>query len=92
MYELPLDEIVTMISKKTGTDRTTITLKIQEKVQELSGLISMEGAAHVVANEMGIELLNTSEKFMKIKEFRELLLLKIHFLQNKNYFFHNQII
>lgn len=68
MYELPLDEIITMISKKTGVDRTTITLKIQDKVQELSGLISMEGAAHVVANEMGIELLDTSEKFMKIKD------------------------
>jgi len=68
MYELPLDEIVTVIAKKTGVDRTTITLKIQDKVQELSGLISPEGAAHVVANEMGIELLNTSEKFMKIKD------------------------
>ncbi len=66
MYKIPLEEIVGIICKKTGLDRTSITLKIQKKVEELSGLISMEGAAHVVANELGIELLDTSDKFLKI--------------------------
>lgn len=68
MYNLSLDEILTIIQKKTGQDRTEVMLKIQKKVEELSGLISMEGAAHMVANESGIELVDNTDKFFKIKD------------------------
>jgi hypothetical protein len=59
------DRIVEKISKKSGIDKEEIERKIEAKRAKLSGLISREGAAQVVAAELGISFDN--EK-LKIEE------------------------
>ena len=59
------DRIVEKISKLSGTDKGEIERKIEAKRAKLSGLISKEGAAQVVAAELGISFDN--EK-LKIEE------------------------
>ena len=41
---------------------------IKSKINELSGLISEEGAAHIIANELGVELVDQDKAKLKIKE------------------------
>ncbi len=69
MYKVPLAEIKQKIlaSGKLGSDE--LELKLKAKINELSGLISEEGAAHIIANELGIEIVSTAtSKKLKIKE------------------------
>ena len=44
-----------------------LTSKIKQKMEELSGLISEEGAAHIIANELGVQL-NTNIATFKVKD------------------------
>ncbi len=46
------------ISEERGTDLDKVIKKIEEKEKEYNGLISMEGAAHIVAKEEGLELMD----------------------------------
>lgn len=68
MYKIPIDEIKAKIveSKKLSLD--DLNKKIKDKINELSGLISEEGAAHIIANELGIALINETDQKLKIKE------------------------
>lgn len=68
MYKVPLAEIKQKIlaSGKLGSDE--LELKLKAKINELSGLISEEGAAHIIANELGVEIVSTSQKKLKVKE------------------------
>lgn len=61
MLKIPVSEIVLKIKEKTGLDEAVIKKKISDKVAELSGLVSEEGAAHIVANEFGVQLFKSSE-------------------------------
>ncbi|RJQ17595.1 hypothetical protein C4573_01295 [Candidatus Woesearchaeota archaeon] len=65
MFNVPLPEIKQKIKDKTGLSEQEVNEKIKEKLKKLSGLISEEGAAHILANELGIKLLDTSN--LKIK-------------------------
>ncbi|MCD6547478.1 MAG: hypothetical protein J7K22_02910 [Nanoarchaeota archaeon] len=68
MLKISIDEIVKKIKEKTGLDESVIQKKIDEKVEELSGLVSRQGAAHIVANEFGVTLFKMPESgFLKIK-------------------------
>jgi hypothetical protein len=66
MINLPLDESISRIAKKTGLSEDEVKDKIKAKLKALSGLISEEGAAHIVANELGVKLFEAGEA-MKIK-------------------------
>jgi len=59
------DRIIEKISKISGVSKEEIERKIEAKRAKLSGLISKEGAAQVVAAELGISFDN--EK-LKIEE------------------------
>jgi len=61
MINLPLNESIERISKKTGLSEDDIRQKIKAKLKQLSGLISEEGAAHIVANELGVKLFEPGE-------------------------------
>jgi ssDNA-binding replication factor A large subunit len=61
MLKIPIEEIVSKIKEKTGLDDSLISKKIEDKIHELSGLVSREGAAHIVANEFGVKLFKPSE-------------------------------
>lgn len=60
-------EIVEEIIKKSDLDKKEIEERIKEKQKEFSGLVSKEGVIHIVAKEMGVNLLEKKEKSLKIK-------------------------
>lgn len=69
MMKIPVDEIIEKIKTKTSMDEEKIKQKIEEKEKELSGLVSKEGAAHIVANEFGIKLFKQKESgLFKLKD------------------------
>ncbi|HLC51869.1 MAG TPA: OB-fold nucleic acid binding domain-containing protein [Candidatus Nanoarchaeia archaeon] len=67
MYKIPLNEIKSKIIESKMLTSEELESKIKSKINELSGLISEEGAAHIIANELGIELVKSTES-LKIKE------------------------
>jgi len=67
MFKLPLPDIIQKIKIGSGISDEDINQKIDVKMQQLSGLISKEGAAHIVANELGIKLFEQTSGILKIK-------------------------
>lgn len=64
-----VEELINVVSIKTGLSKEEIKLKIKNKENELSGLVSEEGAAYIVANELGVKTRNRIiEKNLKINE------------------------
>lgn len=61
MIKIPIEDIVSKIKEKTGLDGTVINKKIEDKINEMSGLVSKEGAAHIVANEFGVKLFKPTD-------------------------------
>lgn len=65
MIKMPHDEIVAKIIQETGISENELNEKIEGKLQQLSGLISKDGAAHIIANELGVKILEeTSGKLV----------------------------
>ncbi len=56
MIDIPAAEIKKRIAEEKGLGEAEIEGKIKEKLEQLAGLISEDGAAHIVANELGVEL------------------------------------
>lgn len=56
MLRIGYDEIIRKIKEEKKLTDLEIQVKIDKKLNDLSGLISKEGAAHIVANELGIKL------------------------------------
>jgi len=67
MIKIPYEKIVEEIKKKSNLDEAEITDKIDRKLKQLSGLISREGAAHIIANELGIRLIEKASGKLDIK-------------------------
>ncbi|MDD5417849.1 MAG: DUF2240 family protein [Candidatus Nanoarchaeia archaeon] len=61
MFKIPLPEIINKLQQHSGFDKQEIIVKIKQKMDELSGLVSEEGAAHILANEMGVKLISGLE-------------------------------
>ncbi len=68
MYKIPLNEIKEKIIASGKINGEELDQKVKEKINELSGLISEEGAAHIIANELGVELVSQTKNKLKIKE------------------------
>ncbi len=64
---MSLDELVSRIASESGVGEEEIRSRIEEKQRELGGLITPEGAAHVVANELGVNLLTDISRSRDIK-------------------------
>lgn len=62
-----LEELIERIAQATKLSKEEINRLIKEKQLELSGLVSQEGAAYIVAREHGINLLKASKHELKIK-------------------------
>lgn len=56
---IPLDTIKLKINEQAGLSASEIDKRIKDKLDALSGLISKEGAAHIIANELGVKLVQT---------------------------------
>lgn len=67
MFKLPFPEIVQKIRSSSNLTEDEINQKIDAKMQQLSGLISKEGAAHIIANELGIKLFEQTSGVLKVK-------------------------
>lgn len=61
------DELVDKIVEKSGVSKRDVEEKINAKLKQLSGLISKEGAAHIVANQLGIKLVEQTSGKLQIK-------------------------
>jgi replication factor A1 len=61
-----IDDIVRKICEVSGVAEAEARRLISEKQEELSGLVSEEGAAYIVARERGINLLKESKKQLRI--------------------------
>lgn len=68
MYKIPIAEIKDKLLKSNKITPRELDERIKKKINDLSGLISEEGAAHIIANELGVELFNSSNQRLKVKE------------------------
>jgi ssDNA-binding replication factor A large subunit len=62
-----IGKIIETISTEAGKPKEEIEKLIKEKEQELSGLVSEEGAAYIVGRELGVSLLKEGKRQLKIK-------------------------
>ena len=69
MLKFSYGEILRRIEEKTGLPKEELEEKVNKKVSQLSDLVSKEGAAHIVANQLGVKLFeNLAERRVNIKE------------------------
>ncbi len=67
MIKIPYEEIILKINEKTKMTVAEIEDRIDKKLKQLSGLISKEGAAHIVANELGVKVFEPLSGKLQIK-------------------------
>lgn len=67
MIDIPANEVIKKIVQETELSEEQVKERINEKLKQLSGLISEDGAAHIVANDLGIQMFKT-EGAIKISE------------------------
>ncbi len=68
MYKIPLADLKNIILESKKITPRDLEEKIKLKINELSGLISEEGAAHIIANELSISVVRAVNSKLKIKE------------------------
>ncbi len=68
MYKIPLPDLKQKILGSNKITPRELEQKLKDKINELSGLISEEGAAHIIANELGIQVYNSTQDRLKVKE------------------------
>lgn len=67
MIKIPYEEIILKINEKTNMTVGEIEERVDKKLKQLSGLISKEGAAHIVANELGVRIFEPLSGRLQIK-------------------------
>ncbi len=67
MIKVPYEEVRQKLKDSAGITDEQLDERIRAKIDKLSGLISKEGAAHIIANEMGVKLFDKSSGRLKIK-------------------------
>jgi ssDNA-binding replication factor A large subunit len=67
MIGLTYDQLKDKIVQSSDMSESELNQKIETKMEQLSGLISKEGAAHIIANELGIKLFK-AEGELKIND------------------------
>lgn len=63
MLGFKYEDIIARIKEEKGLSDEEINSKIKQKLTQLSDLISKQGAAHIIANELGINLFDGSAAF-----------------------------
>ena len=56
MLHLPIPDVIERIQSETGLSKDAIKEQIKAKMRALEGLVSEEGAAYIVASELGVHL------------------------------------
>jgi replication factor A1 len=65
MIKIPFEKIISKIKEQADINEEELNSKIKEKMDQLSGLISKEGAAHIIANELGVKLFEEGKQKIK---------------------------
>jgi len=68
MLKIPYEDVIGKIKETSGISEEELESKIQQKLQQLSGLISREGAAHIIANELGVKIFDQISGKMKVEK------------------------
>jgi hypothetical protein len=68
MYKIPVSEIKAKIVESGKLSAEEFDIKVKAKINDLSGLISQEGAAHIIANEFGITFAPKEGEKIQIKQ------------------------
>jgi len=63
MLGLKYEDIIERIKEEKNLTDEEIEVKVKQKLEQLSDLISKQGAAHIIANELGINLFDGSAGF-----------------------------
>lgn len=66
MMGFSYEEIVARIKEVSNLSDAEIDSKVNGKLEQFSGLVSKEGAAHIMANELGIRLSRPAASLLKI--------------------------
>ncbi len=66
MIKLTYEQIMQTLKEKSELSQEELEERVKQKLEQLSGLISKDGAAHIVANELGINLFEQYTGKMKI--------------------------
>jgi replication factor A1 len=67
MIQLGYDEIIAKIKEEKEISVDELNKRIKAKMDQLSGLISKDGAAYIVANELGVKLIRANG-MLKVKD------------------------
>ena len=67
MLNIPYDVVVKKIIEDKGLSQAEIDDKVEKKMAQLAGLISKDGAAHIIANELGVKVME-QKGVVKINE------------------------
>jgi replication factor A1 len=63
----PLDDVLSRIESHTRLKREEIKKRIEAKQKELMNLVSEEGAAHIVAKELGVNMSNAEKRKLELR-------------------------
>jgi len=63
---LTKEQIIQKIVEATSLSIDDINSKIKQKLEQLAGLVSEDGAAHIVANELGVQLIPSTDHALEI--------------------------
>jgi replication factor A1 len=67
MIAIPYEKIKQRIKEQTGMSEKDIDTRVKEKLDSLAGLISQDGAIHIIANELGVTLTPDRDN-LKVKD------------------------
>lgn len=71
MVVLTKEQIIQKIMDSTSLSLDQVNTKIKQKLDQLSGLVSPDGAAHIVANELGVQVIPSTDQVLKINNLLE---------------------
>jgi len=64
---MSIDQIIEKVVEESELEKDDVEEKVEEKMEEFSGLVSEEGAVHLVAKEHGINIAEAEKQDLKIK-------------------------
>ena len=67
MVSIPYEQILEKIKSKSELSVEDIESKINEKIESFGGLVSKEGAALILANEIGIKIVESNPEPTQLK-------------------------
>ena len=66
MIRIPVEQVIEKIKTEGNLSDAEIDERIKKKISQLSGLISREGAAHIICNELGLKLFDAVSGKLKV--------------------------